>query len=97
MFDRVSQSAEKLATNVSRRGFMGGLGKGALALAGAMGAMLALPGLVQAGNCYCISDNGSLSFCCEYAGGYTDAGSNCHCKKTHKGMPLLREGCNCNI
>jgi hypothetical protein len=49
MFDRVSQAAEKLATNVSRREFMGGLGKGALALAGAMGAMLAFPRLVQAG------------------------------------------------
>jgi hypothetical protein len=45
MFDRVSEAAEKLATNVSRRAFMGGLGKVALAVAGALG----FAGAAQAG------------------------------------------------
>jgi hypothetical protein len=48
MFDKVSQVAEKLAINVSRRAFLGRLGQGALVLAGAIGAMVAFPGLGQA-------------------------------------------------
>ena len=48
MFDKVSQAAEKLATNVSRRAFLGRLGQGALATAGVLGAMLAFPGQAQA-------------------------------------------------
>jgi hypothetical protein len=89
MFDRVSQAAEKLATNVSRRAFMGGLGKGALALAGAMGAMLAFPGLVQAGGGACCPPG--YGWVCEYAGGITT--SKCPCNKTYKGMPLIGAGC----
>src|SRR5260370_35528295 len=49
MFDKVSQAAEKLATNVSRRAFLGRLGQGALATAGVLGATLAFPGQAQAG------------------------------------------------
>jgi hypothetical protein len=49
MFDRVSEAAEKLATNVSRRAFLGRLGKGSLALTGAIGALLGLAGAAQAG------------------------------------------------
>ena len=90
MFDRVSQAAEKLATNVSRRAYMGGLGKGALALAGAMGAMLAFPGLVQAQGSPCCPV--AYYWECDYASGTTHPG-NCHCPKTYKGMPLLDEGC----
>ena len=48
MFDKVSQAAEKLATNVSRRAFLGRLGQGALITAGVLGATLAFPGLAQA-------------------------------------------------
>lgn len=51
MFDKVSQVAEKLVTNVSRRAFLGRLGQGALVLAGATGAMLAFPGVGQAKGC----------------------------------------------
>jgi len=100
MFDRVSQAAEKLATNVSRRELMGGLGKGALALAGAMGAMLAFPGLVQArGGCFCLN---TAFFCCQYDGGngviiLGKTGPGCHCKKYYQGMPLLLGGCYCYI
>jgi hypothetical protein len=93
MFDRVSEAAEKLANNVSRRAFMGGLGKGALALAGAMGAMLAFPALVRAGG-YCPCGNGYY-FCCLYANGTTGGGSQCKCNKNHFGGPLLAQGCIC--
>jgi hypothetical protein len=48
MFDKVSLSAEKLATNVSRRAFLGLLGQGALATAGVVGAMLAFGGEAKA-------------------------------------------------
>jgi hypothetical protein len=48
MFDKVGQAAESLATHVSRRGFMGSLGKGALALAGVLGGVLAFSGRAQA-------------------------------------------------
>jgi hypothetical protein len=43
MFDRVSEAAEKLATNVSRLAFFGRLGQGALGLAAVIGGVLALP------------------------------------------------------
>ena len=43
MFDRIGRSAEKMANAVSRRAFLGGFGRGALALAGAIGGILALP------------------------------------------------------
>jgi hypothetical protein len=101
MFERVSQAAEKLATSVSRREFMGGLGKGALALAGAMGAMLAFPGLVQARDCVCGSFQGPPAYvCCQYNGGngvivYGKPTAQCQCKATYNGMPLLQGGCIC--
>ncbi len=42
MLQKVSQVAELLATSISRRSFLSRVGKGALALAGALG-ILALP------------------------------------------------------
>jgi hypothetical protein len=62
MFDKVSQTAERLATNVSRRAFLGRLGKGALGMAAAVGGLIAFPKQAQAG-CYyspacCIWDCG---------------------------------------
>jgi hypothetical protein len=99
MFDKVGQIAERMATNVSRRAFMGRLGKGALAVAGAMGAMLAFPGLVQAGrtNCFCV--NGG-SFICQYScnGGITvyttlPIHNTCTCATQYKRCPLIAWGC----
>jgi hypothetical protein len=61
MFDRVSEAAEKLATNISRRAFMGRLGKGALGLAAVLGGIVALPGQAEAGSnkcCICTSSPG---------------------------------------
>ena len=47
MFGKLSQAAEQLATNVSRRQFLGRLGGGALALATALGGLLALPAVAH--------------------------------------------------
>jgi hypothetical protein len=98
MFDRVSEAAEKLATKVSRRAFMGGLGKGALTLAGAVGAFLAIPGLVHAGGgCPCPIGTG---FCCQYVGRngaifFGSPNANCSCKANYKGGVLIASGCIC--
>jgi hypothetical protein len=99
MFDRVGEAAEKLATKVSRRAFMGRLGKGAVTLAGAVGALLAIPSLVQAGGeCPCPHNTW---FCCQY-----DAGNGgiiygkpkgCTCAPTYKGHLLLASGCICGL
>ncbi len=51
MFDKLSDAAERLATNVSRRAFLGRLGRAGLAVASVLGSMLALAGTVQASSC----------------------------------------------
>jgi len=43
MFDRVGDLAEKVATHVSRRAFLGRLGQGTLGLAAIVGGVLGLP------------------------------------------------------
>ena len=48
MFEKLTQAAEQLATNVSRRQFLGRFGGGALALATAVGGLLALPDVAEA-------------------------------------------------
>ncbi len=48
MFDRVGNLAERVATNVSRRAFLGRLGQGALGLAAAIGGIFAFPNEVRA-------------------------------------------------
>jgi hypothetical protein len=51
MFEKIGRMAETAATKVSasRRGFLGRLGQGALAAAGALGGLLALSNKAQAG------------------------------------------------
>jgi hypothetical protein len=49
MFDKLSQFAEQAATNVSRRQFLGRFAGSAMLLAGAVGALLALPSAAEAG------------------------------------------------
>jgi hypothetical protein len=106
MFDKISEAAEKLATNVSRREFMGGLGKGALALAGAMGAMLAFPRLVQAGKglCSCGNWNVLAYIVCKYGcpDGSTmstsPTGPNCTCnliEDFHKDHGCVLQSVDC--
>jgi hypothetical protein len=70
MFDRVSEAAEKLATNVSRRAFLGRLGRGAAVLAGVMGGLCAAPRLAQARP----PIRGSVVCCSSTQGGYTPTG-----------------------
>ena len=50
MFDKISNAAERLATNVSesRRGFLARIGQAALGFAGVVGCLLALPAEAQA-------------------------------------------------
>jgi hypothetical protein len=52
MFDKIGRLAEAAATNVSvsRRGFFGQLGRGALVVAGALGGLLGTAVPAQAGN-----------------------------------------------
>jgi hypothetical protein len=53
MFDRVGSLAERVATSVSRRAFLGRMGQGALAVAGGMAALLAFPQVAQAAQRVC--------------------------------------------
>ena len=77
MIDKVSDLAERLATNVSlsRRGFFGRLGKGALVAAGVVAGVLALPKHVRADPLHtCIAK------CCEASCGKGD--KTCSCSGT---------------
>ena len=47
MFEKISRAAEKAATSVARRDFLGGLGKAALGAAAVVGGLLAFPGVAQ--------------------------------------------------
>src|SRR5262245_49916860 len=49
MFEKVSHLAQQAATNVSRREFLGRFGRGAIAAATALGGVLALPAIGEAG------------------------------------------------
>jgi hypothetical protein len=56
MFEKVSQIAAQAATNVSRREFLGRLGRGALVAAGAAASFVAFGSEAQAGRRCCTSD-----------------------------------------
>ncbi len=55
MFEKIGRLAEKAATgvDVSRRGFLRTAAKGAVAVAGLMGALLVLPQDAEGGNSLC--------------------------------------------
>jgi hypothetical protein len=77
MFEKISQAAETLATHVSvsRRGFLGRLGQGALVAAGAVGGLLLMAGDVRAAP-------GQEQNCCRT--GRCPAGKacvSCHCRR----------------
>jgi hypothetical protein len=72
MFERVGSIAERVATDVSRREFLGRLGRGALGLAAVIGGMLAFPSQAPAG----ASKGGAI--CCLYVLG---RGGPVRCKK----------------
>jgi hypothetical protein len=87
MFEKIGQLAETAATNVSlsRRGFLGQLGRGALVIAGAMGGLLSVIAPVQArggrqtccGGSHCSPPHGGCVWTGEFCngGGYPVAGS----------------------
>jgi hypothetical protein len=54
MFEKIGRLAETAATkvSVSRRGFLGRLGQGALAMTGVLGGLLAIPRDTRAGGSY---------------------------------------------
>jgi hypothetical protein len=97
MFDKVSQAAEKLATNVSRRAFLGRLGQGALATAGVVASMLAFdavaraePGLCPRKQTFCGSITGSW-MCCPNGWSCTS------CLSRPKCCANGGTGCNCYV
>jgi hypothetical protein len=78
MFERIGRLAERAATgvSVSRRGFLGRLGRGALVTAGVLGGLLAIPTGARASdglqNC--------INRCCEATCGKGD--KKCSCDPT---------------
>jgi hypothetical protein len=78
MFEKIGRLAETAANNlsVSRRGFLGRLGQGALAVTGVLGGLLALPrdALASTNLKTCISK------CCEATCGKGD--TTCSCDPT---------------
>jgi hypothetical protein len=67
MFDKISDAAGKLATDVSRRAFLGRLGESALGLAAAIGGILAFPTHARAGNQMCCLITNLDTCCCARA------------------------------
>jgi hypothetical protein len=57
MFERVNQMAEQMATSVSRRQFLGRVGRGALIAAGVVGGFLASGSEAHAGKRVCGTDS----------------------------------------
>ncbi len=81
MLDRVGDLAERVATNVSRRAFLGRLGQGALGLAAVIAGALALPGRAQADGqcCLVISLAGGCWYYQAYQGSCPCGGSLVPC------------------
>jgi hypothetical protein len=85
MFDRIADLAERVATQVSRRHFLGSLGRWAGATALAMAGAFATVGVAWA-------DGGKT--CCEYG----DLTGNCYCKAcVPLGTPCPPSPCNAGI
>ena len=80
MFEKIGRLAETSANKVSlsRRGFLGRLGQGALATAGALGGLLALPKDALAGDPFNIA---CVKRCCE-----------AHCGKVDLSAPVIHRG-----
>ena len=77
MFNKISDTAEKLVTNASRRHFLGSLGRWAGVTALALGGALAFTGEAHAGSKPCYSSTGKYQCnnneqCC--------LDGNCHSK-----------------
>jgi hypothetical protein len=70
MFEKLSQIAEQAATNCSRRQFLGQMGRGALVVSAAIGGLLALPAVTQAGRQPRLCVEGSAAGCVGVLEGY---------------------------
>jgi hypothetical protein len=80
MFEKIGRAAEQMASNVgvSRRGFLGRLGKGALAAAGVVGGLLLLPKEAHAGPGYQACFNKCYRACVKSGQDPTTCNSICH-------------------
>ena len=74
MFEKIGRLAETAATgvSVSRRAFLGRLGKGGLAVAGVLAGALAFPGQARAGG-----SGDCIGRCCEATCGKGDTRCSC--------------------
>jgi hypothetical protein len=95
MFERIRQYADTLASTAgeSRRGFLGRLGNGAIAVAGVVGGLLLWP--TEAGATVC---GGACTYRCPDGTQHaTNCGSRCRCALSikHSGMTcsLFRSSC----
>jgi hypothetical protein len=98
MFEQTSRLAEKVASRVSRRGFLGSLGGWAAAAAMGMAGVLTGAGTAWAGR-HCDSHHPCGGVCCKYASGLGDCGivpaQTCNkCPPTFNGCPLVSCGIN---
>lgn len=101
MFDKVGQFAEQMATNVSRRQFLGWFGRSALAIAAGLGGLLAFPALSRADKLVCGA--GSSPGCIGLVEGSNCSDGRCYgtCRRLHsQSLACLcrvthepREGC----
>jgi hypothetical protein len=67
MFEKVSQMAERMATNASRRQFLVRLGQAAAGAAGFLGGILLMPRDVQAAKrCHGVTCPPGYNYCCSY-------------------------------
>ncbi len=85
MFEKFGQVAEKMAGSASRRGFLGRFGSGAMALAAALGGLLAFPA-----KGFCSVDCGDGTACpdshpnCCAGGACCESGFPHYCASTRK-------------
>jgi hypothetical protein len=89
MFDKIGRVAETAANKVSlsRRGFLGQLGRGALAVTGVVGGLLALPRDAQA-----TPINKCIFNCCQSICGKGD--KYCSCDPTGDSYDLCWADCS---
>ena len=75
MFEKIGRAAEQVASGagVSRRGFLGGLGRAALVTVGALTGLLVRPGVAPAGG------GTQTKYFCQYVKGYKFCGGYYEC------------------
>ena len=94
MFEKISQSAEKVVgkVSVSRRGFLGRAAKAAAGLGAALAGLAAFPTEAQARKVMCWCMEGA-PYCVYSDGSRRWATNGCHCPQV-KGLAVTGKGCN---